>query len=50
MSDKIQEKDRKAVEKAWSDLNFWLLENLDWRDWTVLYIAQVFEKVNILKN
>lgn len=27
-----------------------MLANIDWRDWSVLFVAQVLEKVNIMRN
>lgn len=50
VSDRLKEKEQRAIDIAWKDLNDWLLTNIDWRDWSVFYVAQSLEKLNILRN
>lgn len=50
ISDRLREKEKKAVEIAWRDANQYLKGQLWWGDWAILVIAQMLEKINILQN
>lgn len=41
VSDRLREKEKKAVEIAWRDINEYLKSQLWWGDWIIFVIAQM---------